>query len=286
MSRFHYEVLPFELPPLEEMRRAVRPSWWYFQPQFHGLENVRADRPALFVGNHTLYGGLDAPLMQYGLYKYRNVFLRPLADHFHFQLPYWREQLVRFGTVEGSPANCDRLMAGRQHILVFPGGGREVMKNRGEEYRLVWKQRTGFARMAMRHGYDILPFASVGPDDAYTIRYDPNDFRDSWLGRTLDKAGVMKKYLRNGEAFMPLATGIGWSAIPRPEKFYFGFGAPISTADLVDRADDREAQWAVRERVAGAIYGLMEELFRLREQDPDWVWWRRQLIDRDQRRAK
>ncbi len=33
-------------------------------------------------------------------------------------------------------------------ILVFPGGGREVLKRKGEAYQLIWKQRYGFLKLA------------------------------------------------------------------------------------------------------------------------------------------
>ena len=49
------------------------------------------------------------------------------------------------------------------------------MRRKGEAYRLVWKQRTGFARLAIEHGYDIIPFGSVGPDEAFDILFDAND---------------------------------------------------------------------------------------------------------------
>jgi hypothetical protein len=38
-------------------------------------------------------------------------------------------------------------------VLVFPGGGREVTKRKGEAHKVIWKERTGFARMAIEHGY-------------------------------------------------------------------------------------------------------------------------------------
>ena len=50
-------------------------------------------------------------------------------------------------------------------MLVFPGSGREVTKRKGEAYKVIWKERTGFARMAIEHGYPITPFASVGPEE-------------------------------------------------------------------------------------------------------------------------
>jgi 1-acyl-sn-glycerol-3-phosphate acyltransferase len=62
-------------------------------------------------------------------------------------------------------------------VTVFPGGGREVNKRKNEQYKLVWKNRLGFARLAIQHGYPIVPFASVGAEHG-----DPNR---SVIGRLL-----------------------------------------------------------------------------------------------------
>ncbi len=272
--------LTFVPPPLKKIEQALWLQQQWFDPVFSGLDNIDRARPALYVGNHTLYGTLDAPLMLLGLYRHKGIFLRSLGDHIHFKIPLWRDLLWDNGCVAGTPENCQQLMQAKEHILVFPGGGREVMKNKGEEYQLVWKERTGFARMAMQHGYDIIPFASVGADETFDIRYDAQDFYQSRVGKLLDKTGIKDKYLRGGDAFLPLATGLG--LLPRPEKFYFGFGEAISTQHLQENCDDKAAQWHVREQVESAIYQLMNDLFAQREQEQqNWPTWRKKLTHRD-----
>ncbi len=272
--------LTFVPPTLKKIEQALWLQQQWFDPVFSGLVNIDCARPALYVGNHTLYGTLDAPLMLLGLYRHKGIFLRSLGDHIHFKIPLWRDLLWDNGCVAGTPENCQQLMQAKEHILVFPGGGREVMKNKGEEYQLVWKERTGFARMAMQHGYDIIPFASVGADETFDIRYDAQDFYQSIVGKLLDKTGIKDKYLRGGDAFLPLATGLG--LLPRPERFYFGFGEAISTQHLQENCDDKAAQWQVREQVESAIYQLMNDLFAQREQEQkNWPTWRKKLTHRD-----
>ena len=276
-----HPVVPFSPPPLARIRRRLALMERWFAPQFLGLEHLDTARPALYVGNHTLYGTLDGPLMLLGLYQRKGIYLRSLGDHLHFKVPGWRDMLIEGGVVAGTPDNCRALMQAGEHILVYPGGGREVMKNKGEEYRLVWKERTGFARMALQQGYDIIPFAAIGADDTYRIRYDANDFNASRLGRLLRRTGITDRYLRGGEAFAPLATGLAGSPVPRPEKFYFAFGERISLASLQAQAEDREVQWQVREQVSNRIYTLMNELFTYRDEDQKrWPLWRRKLIQR------
>ncbi|HNI63155.1 MAG TPA: lysophospholipid acyltransferase family protein [Agitococcus sp.] len=271
--------LTFSPPPLSRIQKALFLQKTWFDPIFIGLDNVDRAKPALYVGNHTLYGTLDGPLMILGLYEHKGIFLRSLGDHIHFKVPLWGKLLVDNGCVAGTPENCQQLMEAKEHILVYPGGGREVMKNKDELYQLVWKQRTGFARMAMQNGYDIIPFAAVGADDAYTIQYDTNDFYQSKVGKWLQKTGISDKYLRGGDAFVPLATGLG--LLPRPEKIYFAFGERITTAAMQTQSENKDLQWQVREQVEAKIYQLMDDLFALRAEDEaQWPTWRKKLIKR------
>jgi 1-acyl-sn-glycerol-3-phosphate acyltransferase len=278
MAFQHPDPLDFTPPTVLELKRRLRWQWAWFDPQFYGLENIGSSRPALYVGNHTLMAVFDGPLMLSGIYDKTGVYLRSLADHFHFYLPGWRENLLRFGGVEGTRENCSRLMEAGQSILVYPGGAREVAKNRGEQYQLIWKQRTGFAAMAMQHGYDIIPFAALGADDTYDIRYDANDFRASRMGGLLEKTGLMEKYMRGGELFSPIVSGIWGTPLPRPERLYFHFGERISTTPWQDRYQDKDAQWEVRDQVEAAVYrGLDELMLRRYEDAATWPAWRRRL---------
>ncbi len=280
MAAFSYQVHDFVRPPVTELQALLRLQALWFDPQFYGLAHIDPARPALYVGNHTIYGGLDGPLMLAGLYEKAGVYLRALGDHVHFQVPLWRSLLVKYGTVAGTREHCDALMAAGEHILVYPGGGREVTKNRGEAYRLIWKERTGFAAMALRHGYDIIPFAAIGAEDCFDIHYDANDFRASRLGRFLSRRGLLQKQLRNGELFAPLVTGLAGLPLPRPEKLYFSFGPRISTRALQEQHADKAVQWSVRTQVEAAVYAEMDRLFAIRAQDAGWSWWRKRCIKR------
>lgn len=270
---------PYRPPSVSYLKKTLLLQSAWFKPVFMGLENVDNAKPALYVGNHTLYGSLDGPLMLLGLYEHKNIFLRSLGDHIHFKVPLWGKMLTDNGCVAGTPKNCQALMEAKEHILVYPGGAREVMKNKGEAYQLIWKQRTGFAKMAMQNGYDIVPFAAIGVEDALDIRYDREDFYRTKAGKWLQKKGISDKHLRGGDVFLPLATGLG--LLPRPEKLYFAFGERISTAAVQANSDDKAAQWQVREQVEASIYQLMEKLFAQRaKEESQWPLWRKKLIKR------
>jgi 1-acyl-sn-glycerol-3-phosphate acyltransferase len=269
----------FVPPPPSRMRRSFALARRYFDPEFLGLWEADLSRPALFVGNHTLFGLTDAPLMIEHLYTQYGVMLRGLGDRGHFKLPYWGEFLMRNGMVLGTPENCAALMRSGQHVLVFPGGGREVMRRRGEAYRLIWKQRAGFARLAIEHGYDIIPFGSVGPDESYRILLDADDLRASKAWQWLSRRLPLEEMTRGGDMIPPLARGLGPSLIPRPQRYYFGFGQRIPTAQLQGREHDRDVVWELREQVAGAVEQQIGRLLQYRVEDrlQNWSLLRRWL---------
>ncbi len=266
-------------PPKEsfDWLAAVLRIW--FAPVFSGTEHIRADRPSLWVGNHTIYGLVDIPVFATEMHRAHDVFLRGLADRNHFMVPGWRNTMASLGAVVGTRENCAALMEQREHILVFPGGGREVMKRKGERYKLIWKNRTGFARMAIRYGYPILPFASVGVEDAFDIWIDADDVLASPIGQLLTRAGLTGNLLRDGEAIPPLARGLGLTMLPRPERLYFGILPPIDTTSYAGREDDDRAVLELRDRVRDAIRDEIARLQEVRRNDHEAGFLRR-LINR------
>jgi len=230
-------------------------------PLFYGVDRVPTDRPFLLVGNHTLMGVLDVPLMLLGLYERTGVFARPLGDHVHFQVPLWRDLLTRCGAVDGTRENCEALMRAGESVLVFPGGAREVFKHKGEQYHLIWKSRTGFAALAIKHGYPIVPFAAVGAEECYDILVDSDELRESPLGP------VLEWLTPRPDEVPPLVAGIG--PLPRPQRFYFRFETPIETRRWAGRAGDQAACLELRAEVAGAIEHGIQLLQRARRRDPD-----------------
>lgn len=266
------DVLNFTPPSRREMRGFMRWARFWFYPEFLGLWGRDLSKPALFVGNHTLFGLTDAPLMIEHLHTQYGVMLRGLGDRGHFQVPVWGDFLIKHGMVLGSPEVCSALMKAGQHVLVFPGGAREVMRRKGEAYNLIWKQRAGFARLAIEHGYDIIPFGSVGPDESYKILLDANDIlRPGWRHDLAERTGFLK-LTRNGDFVPPIAAGLAGTPIPKPQRYYFGFGERIPTAHLQGLEGDKDVVWAVREQVAAAVEAQIENLKKYREEDRRQTW--------------
>jgi 1-acyl-sn-glycerol-3-phosphate acyltransferase len=276
-----YQHKPFETDLLNEdqLWKLTAPLRTYFSPKFYGLEKLDPNKPTLLVGNHTIYGVVDVPLFLAKIYREKGVLVRALADHAHYNIPLWRNMLDKTGGVEGTRENCAALMERGEHILVFPGGAREVSKRKGEQYQLTWKRRTGFCSMAIQHGYNLLPFAAVGPDDMYDIVMDAEDVIHSPVGKLLKRAGLLEKngLLRGGDIIMPIPRGLGLTSLPRPERFYFSVGDEVDVSGYAGRENDQDALFELRDKVAYSIQDLIGELLSIRENDYDKSWLRRLL---------
>jgi len=247
-------------PPPVRLRWGLDALRWYFAPEYLHLERVSARRPTLFVGNHSLYGVLDVLLFADGLYRERGIVLRSLADRNHFKVPLWRDFVAQTGAVLGTRANCAALMRRGEHLLVFPGGAREVFKHKGEAYRLIWKERFGFVQLAIEHGYTITPYATAGAEEAFDVLLDSADYMNTPLGRYLKHSGIADRFLRGGEEFPPLVRGLGLSVLPRPEKLYFSIGRPMDMARYRGQEKDPEVLRQARDRVGRSLARLIREL--------------------------
>jgi 1-acyl-sn-glycerol-3-phosphate acyltransferase len=266
-GRVNDDLPNLQTPPPVRFRWGNQALRWYFAPQYLHLDRVEATRPTLFVGNHSVFGVLDVMLFADGLYRAHGICLRSLADRNHFKVPVWRDFVVQTGAVLGSRANCAALMRKGEHILVFPGGAREVFKHKGEAYRLIWKERFGFVRLAIEHGYTITPYATVGAEEAFDVLLDSGDYMRTPVGRYLKDTGIAGDYLRGGEEFPPVVRGLGLTMIPRPEKLYFSIGKPIDTVRYRDHANDPAVLQRVRARVGRSLSQLIAEGRERRAQD-------------------
>lgn len=232
------------------------------RPLFVDIENVPSRGPFMLVGNHQLLGMQDLPYLVRGLQVHRGVRVRGMADHFHFAVPLWRDVLASSGAVPGTRANCAALLARGEPVLVFPGGAREVYKRRNQRYHLLWGNRTGFARMAIAAGCPIIPFAAVGAEDRFHVLLD-TDQRVATPVRA-----VMRRLAGRDDVGTLLVRGAGPIGLPRADRIYFRFGAPIPTMRWAGRGGEPEALTECRDLVKAEIEAHLAYLLAFRDGDP------------------
>lgn len=245
----HTDVTTFQPPPLETMHKIFKLYEKIVDPVFFGMENIPTDRQRiLFIGNHALYA-IEIPLLLYKLYKDKNIYLRIAADYYHKYFPHWR--LVKyFGAFDASRDCCSKLMEADMTFLIFPGGGREVLRRKADgKYRLIWGDRVGFARLAIKYKYTIIPFTSYGSEDMFDILVD-----------------------------IPLKPIIGRDLsipIPHPpsptklQRIYFNFGKPIPTEKYNGEYENDAYAKELRDQVKHAVEEGFDFLSQKQKEDPD-----------------
>lgn len=224
-------------------------------------------RPILFVGNHSVFGLLDLPILFAELTEMLgDKKLRSLAASIHFRQyadvtrGRWGQFVSDLGAVQANARNFYRLLSNGENILLFPGGAREVCRRRNERYKLFWKRDIDFVRPAVRFNALIVPFSAVGADDAVDIFIDGQELQrlpyiGSMLRSFLDKSQLSKDNL------MPIG-----SFPPRTDRLYFKFHDPIDTSggDCSDLLFCKSVYKQCRHAVEEGI----EDLIKVRAYDP------------------
>jgi len=260
----HIEIaLTIEPPSGLDLELSYQMIKRLFNPMILGAENI-PERPCLFVGNHSLFaldGWIIGPLMTREL----NRFPRGLGDKFLFANPKVGDFVLKRGAVMGNPEVCSALMKAGADLIVFPGGAHEAVKPASMKYELQWKERYGFVKLAARHGYTIMPFGLVGPDEFYGHLMEGRDIPGSPLGSLLRRLGLLNDNVR-ADVLPPVPVGALGSLLPKPQRCYLGFGEPVDLARYKGRTPTKKEQKSIRAEVAEQIETQLAELLFAREQ--------------------
>ena len=233
-----------------------------FKPTLVNTDNI-PDEPCLFIGNHSLFA-LDGAIIAPTMLHQQGRFLRPLGDKFLWTSAS-EELLLKRGAVIGHPDVCAALMEQGEDLLVFPGGAHEATKTESERYTLQWKQRLGFVRLAAWHGYRIMPFAMVGPDEFYNHLIEGEDLPDSALGKLLQRFGVFNENTRP-DMLPPLPVGALGSLFPKPQRCYVQFGEAVDLSVYQGKKLSKKQLQTIRALIAADIEEMLGELLRYRQQ--------------------
>ncbi|CAA7041899.1 unnamed protein product [Microthlaspi erraticum] len=276
---------PFELKEFEESQRLLTAA---IAPVFlstldngtvvRSLAGIPSEGPVLYVGNHMLLGTELRPAAIHFL-KERNILLRGLAHPVMFakkfgsMLPEMQmfDSVRIIGAVPVSNMNFYKLLRSKAHVVLYPGGVREALHRKGEEYKLFWPEHSEFVRIASKFGAKIIPFGTVGEDDLCKVVLDYNDqMKIPFLKNLIEEITKDTIRLRNGEEgevgnqdlHMP---GI----IPKiPGRFYVYFGKPIETKGREKELNDKEGAHEVYLQVKSEVERCMAYLKVKREGDP------------------
>jgi 1-acyl-sn-glycerol-3-phosphate acyltransferase len=205
--------------------------------EVEGIHRIPSGR-ALIVTNHAF--GFDAVFPMAAVHRETGRLVWALGEHAWWKIPFLRRLASAVGTVDGTRDNAERLLDADQLVLVLPGGLREAMKPRELRYRLLWGNRYGFIRTAIRTNAPIVPLASIGADEIFDLVGNAFQRGQRWMGRP--------------------RFPIPWSTHPIPHrvKLRYVFGEPIRMDTGAESANDPEHVRRARREVEGALQELID----------------------------
>ncbi|XP_020212317.1 acyltransferase-like protein At1g54570, chloroplastic [Cajanus cajan] len=298
-SRMHDLVRDFIPPSMTEYRyamdqvvgsfRSVTGSVFFSTLEdgkiVKGLSGVPDEGPVLYVGYHMLLGLELISLIDEFLSE-KGIALRGIA-HPELFMPKVESMSSEFsmfdwvkifGGVPVSASNLFRLLSTKSHVLLYPGGAREALHYKGEEYKLIWPDHPEFVRMAARFGATIVPFGAVGEDDIADFVLDYNDLMKIPIVndhiRNMNRDSVNFRDETSGEvANQNLSFPV---LLPKiPGRFYYLFGKPVRTKGMDKMLKDREIANKMYLQIKSEVESNLHYLLKKREEDPY-----RNIVDR------
>lgn len=228
---------------LDFLRKVFLQAWplyrHYFRVKVYGGDRVPESGPVVVVSNHSGQIAIDGILLSLAFFSdvEHPRILRPMVERFVTKIPFVGSWVTSCGGVLGDRRNCQLLLRQGEAVLVFPEGVRGIAKNTSEYYQLQ-HFTTGFFRMALEAGCDILPVAVVGAEEFYPYVYQAR--------------GLAKRF---GLPAMPLTPNL--VPLPSPVDIYIGETYRVP-GDLGDDVSDAVVQTHVN-RIKKQIQQMVDD---------------------------
>ncbi|MBK7862720.1 MAG: 1-acyl-sn-glycerol-3-phosphate acyltransferase [Archangiaceae bacterium] len=219
----------------------------YFDLSMRGLEHV-PNEPSMLICNHS--GGTTSPdVWALGVAWYQRFgFERPLYFLCHellFALPRFARFFEKCGALRASMEIASEVLAMGRDVVIYPGGDRDVWRPYSERYRVDFRGRSGFARLAIERRVPIVPIAHAGSHETLRVLTS---------GHALAKAVGLHQVARAD--IWPIHLSLPWGLalgpvphLPLPAKFRFLAGAPLRPGGRDARTLALDGQRAIQRQL-------------------------------------
>nr|XP_049701926.1 transmembrane protein 68 isoform X1 [Helicoverpa armigera] len=139
-------------------------GWLWHGYDIQGLENI-PDGPFLVICYH---GALPIDMYYFVarmlLFKRRHI--HTVADRFMFKIPGWATLLEGLCVIPGTVQTCASVLRSGNPLAISPGGVYEAQFG-DHYYRLNWRNRIGFAKVAQEAKVPIIPMFTQNVREAF-----------------------------------------------------------------------------------------------------------------------
>lgn len=140
-------------------------GWLWHGYEISGLENIPDDSPALIVYYH---GAIPIDIYYFiaKTYLFKNRLIHTVADKFLFKVPGFKIVSEVLRVIPGTIQTCSSILKENNLLAISPGGVYEAQFG-DSYYRLMWKKRLGFAKVALDAKVPIIPIFTQNLREAF-----------------------------------------------------------------------------------------------------------------------
>ncbi|XP_063982320.1 DGAT1/2-independent enzyme synthesizing storage lipids [Diachasmimorpha longicaudata] len=218
----------------------------YYGYEVVGIENIPMDSPVLFIYYH---GALPIDLYYFiaKIVLLNSKVIHTVADNFFFKVPGFSIICHVMKMIPGTIQTCSAILREGNMLAISPGGVYEAQFG-DSYYQLLWKNRLGFAKVALDAKVCIVPIFTKNVREA---------FRSMSWGRRI----FLRMYAATKIPFAPLYGGF-----PVKLKTFIGKPMPYDSSLTPEQLRDNVAKALEdlikeHQRVPGSIMRALIERF-------------------------
>ncbi|CAK1543614.1 unnamed protein product [Leptosia nina] len=139
-------------------------GWLWHGYDIRGLENI-PEGPFLVIYYH---GALPIDMYYFiaRMQLFKRIHVHTVADRFLFKIPGWSQLLDGLCVIPGTVQTCAGVLRNGNPLAISPGGVYEAQFG-DHSYRLYWKSRIGFAKVALEAKVPIIPMFTQNVREAF-----------------------------------------------------------------------------------------------------------------------
>jgi 1-acyl-sn-glycerol-3-phosphate acyltransferase len=210
----------------------------YFGAEVRGMDRVPKS-PVLLIGNHS--GAVvtpDTSAVYAAWYRSRGFDdpLMGLAFDAIFGIPGWQQLMRKIGQMPASMDNAQAALSDGCSVLLYPGGAYEVFRPWRDRNRIVFNERKGFIRLALKAGVPVVPVVGHGGHETTIVLT-----RGERLAKLL---GLDKLRMDGAPLLLQFPWGISTPitpGLPLPAKITVQVCEPLDWSELGPEGADNPA---------------------------------------------
>ncbi len=135
--------------------------------EVHGFENIPKTGPAMIICYHGAIP-IDCYYLLYKVYVDLKRSLNVVVDRFLFKIPGWSVIAEGLQGSTGSQESCTKILKEGNLLIICPGGVYEAQFG-DSYYEVLWRKRTGFAKVAIEAKVPIIPMITENIREGYML---------------------------------------------------------------------------------------------------------------------